>query len=328
MQLPPLVAARALAASEPILRSLRDVEPPALREAVEHLPRAGGKRLRPAVALLAAEAARPGDGAWERAMPVAVASELIHVFSLVHDDIMDGDSLRRGIPTVHAKWGEAVGILAGDALLAKAFEVLTDLDAPLVGPVVRLASEATRLLCAGQAMDMAFETADSLTPQDYLGMTTRKTAALFSLAAAGGAMVGGLAGNDVRPFRDYANALGIAFQLRDDVLDVTASASDMGKTAGKDVRSGKRTLLYIEARRLARGDDAAALARIVGKQDASDAEVARVVETYRSTGALATAEELTRAHGKRAEAALDTIPGSDAKRALVDLARWGATRNS
>lgn len=320
-----LVRERAARVEAPLLAALSDIDPPALRAAVEHYPRAGGKRLRPAIALLAAEAA---GGDWERAMPVAVAAELVHVFSLVHDDIMDGDTLRRGLPTVHARWGEPVGILAGDALLAKAFEALTALDARASQDAVRRASEATRLLCAGQAMDMAFEAREDVAPDDYLEMIQHKTAALFSFAASGGALVAGPDRAGVRPFQEWGLAFGLAFQLRDDLLDVTADAATLGKTAGKDVRAGKKTLLLLEARRRAQGADAATLARVVGKADAGADEVARVVDVYRRTGALGVVEDATREHAKRAEAALAPLPPSGARDALGALARWSATRGS
>jgi geranylgeranyl diphosphate synthase, type II len=198
-------------------------EPAPLHAAMRHLMFPGGKRLRPAFAIAACEAA---GGAPERALPIAAATELVHVYSLIHDDLpcMDDDDLRRGRPTVHVVFGEAVAVLAGDALLALAFEVLARAGAG-IAPEARLAALAelaaaagSRALVGGQAEDLAFP-AEGAAPAAIERVHERKTAALFAAAAAGGAWLGGASGALAERMRRFGVEAGAAFQIADDVLD-------------------------------------------------------------------------------------------------------------
>ncbi|HLE97500.1 MAG TPA: polyprenyl synthetase family protein [Candidatus Thermoplasmatota archaeon] len=343
--------------------SLGDISPPALRDAALHYPRAGGKRLRPAMALLACEAA---GGRREQALPFAVAVELVHVFSLVHDDIMDRDEMRRGRPTVHAKWGEPTAILAGDALLAKAFESVAQGPGSPEGRVRAILDLATstRVLCEGQALDMAFESRADVTVEEYRAMVRGKTGRLFELACrggayfAGGATAGGGSGGReapgaaresrpagreptrapdasgprggsperyVRPLEVYGAAFGEAFQVHDDLLDLTPAART-GKPFGSDLRAGKKTLVLLEGARLARGADADALRRVLGRRDASDVDVRDAARALEACGAVAAARRAVDEASARAEKALAALPATPASGLLLDLARWAATR--
>ncbi|HUT57443.1 MAG TPA: farnesyl diphosphate synthase [Phycisphaerae bacterium] len=202
----------------------------------------GGKRLRPAIVHLTHEALGPGEE--DLAARAAVAVELVHCYSLVHDDLpaMDDDVLRRGRPTAHVKFGQAMAILAGDALLTRAFGVLADSGRRLAGAVageLALAAGGAGMI-AGQVADMKL----CRLPAGQGGlrfMHERKTAALIRAAARMGAICGRAAGPEVQAVGDYGLSLGLAFQLFDDLLDATASAEAIGKTPGKDARAGKRT---------------------------------------------------------------------------------------
>ena len=207
----------------------------------------GGKRLR---AFLVLESARLHGIAAEHALPAAAAVEALHAYSLVHDDLpaMDDDDLRRGLPTVHVKWDEATAILAGDALQTLAFELLTD---PMLGPAARRITLVTGLAKAsgaegmvlGQALDIAAET--SAAPLDLAKITrlqSGKTGALIRFSAEAGAI---LAGADQRPLSAYAAGLGLAFQIADDILDVTGDAATTGKRVGKDAAAGKATFVSL-----------------------------------------------------------------------------------
>ncbi|MEI6099321.1 MAG: farnesyl diphosphate synthase [Alphaproteobacteria bacterium] len=211
----------------------------------------GGKRLR---GFLVLEAGRMLGVSAERSISAAAAVEALHAYSLVHDDLpcMDDDDLRRGQPTVHRKWDEAVAVLCGDALQTLAFELLT--DAALGSADVRLAlvlglakASGAEGMVLGQALDMAAETASDLTLADITALQAGKTGALIKFSAEAGAIIAGV---DRGPLRDYATALGLAFQIADDILDVTGDAAKAGKRLGKDAAAGKATfvsLLGLEA---------------------------------------------------------------------------------
>jgi farnesyl diphosphate synthase len=221
-------------AEEPVIR--------AMRYAV-----AGGKRLR---GFLVLEGARLHGLTTDQALPAAAAVEALHAYSLVHDDLpaMDDDDLRRGQPTVHVKWNEATAILAGDALQTLAFELLAE---PSLGPADRRIALVTGLAKAsgaegmvlGQALDIAAETADTpLTLDQITRLQAGKTGALIRFSAEAGAI---LAGADPKPLSAYATALGLAFQIADDILDVTGDAATTGKRVGKDAAAGKATFVSL-----------------------------------------------------------------------------------
>lgn len=216
---------------------------PTLAAAMRHAVLGGGKRLRPLLVIAAGHAFGASPSIVE---PAAVAVELVHAFSLVHDDLpaMDDDELRRGKPTVHIAFDEATAILAGDALQALAFEVLADapLDAERRIALVRELASASGLagMCAGQSLDMA---ATGLTV-DLAGLEhlhSLKTGALIRAAVRMGAIAAGAPLAAMPALDDYSSALGLAFQIRDDILDVEGDSNAIGKTAGKDVAQGKAT---------------------------------------------------------------------------------------
>ncbi|MFT4014304.1 MAG: polyprenyl synthetase family protein [Paracoccus sp. (in: a-proteobacteria)] len=272
-----------------------------LDEAMSNLPRGqladamryaclGGKRLR---AFLVMESARLHELRDRESLPVAVAVEALHAYSLVHDDLpaMDDDDLRRGLPTLHVQWSEATAILAGDALQSLAFGLLTD---PVIGPpdarlaLIRMFSDAVggRGMVWGQALDIAAETA--VEPLDLAAIKRlqgAKTGALIQFSAVSGAI---MAGEDHGPLSDYARHLGLAFQIQDDILDVIGEEAEMGKRLKKDDQANKATFVSLlglegaqeKARKLSRAAEAAlapygeaagnlrALARFVVERDA------------------------------------------------------------
>ncbi|MFN9643746.1 MAG: geranylgeranyl diphosphate synthase CrtE [Cyanobacteriota bacterium] len=225
--------------------SLGPEAPESLREAMRYSLLAGGKRLRPILCLAACELA---GGSTELALPAAVALEMVHTMSLIHDDLpaMDNDDLRRGRPTSHKMFGEAMAILAGDALLTRAFEMVA-LRSPgvsserllaVVGEL-SLASGAPGLV-GGQVVDLESEGKDvDLTTLEYIHL--HKTGALLRACVVCGALVGGASEDLLAALRVYARGIGLAFQIIDDILDVTASSEVLGKTAGKDLTADKTT---------------------------------------------------------------------------------------
>ena len=232
--------------------------PDALYAPVRYALDGGGKRIRPALTLLAARAFG-GEDAATRALPVALAVEVFHTFTLVHDDVMDGSPVRRGRPSVWAEWDVPTAILAGDLMMGLAYRLLDDADlAPDLARRVRDRFHAmVARLCEGQALDMAFETRADVTHEAYLDMIDGKTGALLQLALEAGAIAGGAdtaaAGALARAGRDA----GRAFQLQDDLLDLTADSADWGKPVGQDLVEGKRTALLLRAVEASASDAAA-----------------------------------------------------------------------
>lgn len=230
--------------------------PVRVAEALRYSVFAGGKRLRPVLALASAEAvasahATSPDDARALAMPAACALELIHTYSLIHDDLpaMDDDTMRRGRATSHVVFGEGLAILAGDGLLTEAFVLMarepSGLEhAPRKLRAIGLIAEAAGAcgMVGGQAIDLeATGAAGAMTPEDLRGMHARKTGALIRAAAGAGAVMAGATDADIRAIDAYASELGLAFQIVDDILDVEAASTALGKTAGKDAAAGKPT---------------------------------------------------------------------------------------
>ena len=221
-------------------------EPVAVHAAMRWSLFAGGKRLRPALVLATGEAfgARP-----DSLLNTACAFELVHTYSLVHDDLpaMDDDDLRRGRPTCHIRFGEATAILAGDAMQALAFQTIAEDDALDARVRVRLVAELARAagtpdgMVAGQSHDLSAESRDDVTAAELDLIHRRKTGALIAAAARAGALVAGAGERELQSIGDYAAALGLLFQITDDLLDVTATAEALGKTPGKDARAQKAT---------------------------------------------------------------------------------------
>ena len=221
-----------------------------LAKAMRYCILSGGKRLRPAILWMSAEAVSGGPGGVDMvaAERGAVAIELVHGYSLVHDDLpaMDDDVLRRGRPTAHVKFGEAMAILAGDALLTRAFGVLAEAPQKLAGALAgELACGAGAAgMIAGQVADMGLSpVAEGLEGVQHIH--ARKTAALIRAAARMGGLCGGADERSLLALSDWSQALGLAFQMMDDLLDVTASADEMGKTPGKDADAGKHSAVAV-----------------------------------------------------------------------------------
>lgn len=220
-------------------------EPRSVHSALRWSLFAGGKRLRPALLLATGRALGSPD---VRLIDTACALEMIHTYSLIHDDLpaMDDDDLRRGRPTCHIRYGEATAILAGDVLQTLAFQIIAQDEQLLLDSRVRVIVEVARAagtpygMVAGQAYDLEAESRD-VTPDELERIHRHKTGALIVAAVRSGALIAGASGFALESLTRYARALGLLFQITDDLLDVTATAEDLGKTPGKDVRSRKAT---------------------------------------------------------------------------------------
>ncbi|HJE89164.1 polyprenyl synthetase family protein [Rikenella microfusus] len=228
---------------------LDDTEPRGLYAPIRYILEDGGKRIRPLLCLMGADVY---GGEPEKALPAAVAVEVFHNFTLLHDDIMDKAELRRGRPAVHLKWGESGAILSGDAMLILAYRILQN-GTPVYGAgklpgLLEVFNRAAMEVCQGQQYDMDFETCDRpVTRDEYIGMIRLKTSVLLAAALEMGAVVGGASDAERRSLYDFGVNLGLAFQIQDDLLDTYGDAETFGKKIGGDIAAGKKTFLHIAA---------------------------------------------------------------------------------
>jgi geranylgeranyl diphosphate synthase type II len=227
------------------LDSLISQEKPAsLYEPIKYALNGNGKRLRPILLLLTTEVF---GGDVEKAIPAAGAIEILHNFTLVHDDIMDNDETRRGMPTVHNKWDTDVALLAGDGMVALAYQSLLRTSTERFAEIHKLFTECILELCEGQALDKEFEGRENVSMAEYIEMISKKTGCLLGMCARMGAVLAGENQEDISALRVYGESLGIAFQIQDDLLDITSSEKVLGKDFGSDIKSKKKTFLLIHA---------------------------------------------------------------------------------
>jgi geranylgeranyl diphosphate synthase type I len=307
-------------------RVLPEKEPKMLYRAVRHLPLAGGKRLRPLLVILSAESL---GGSSRDAIPFGLAVEMVHNFTLVHDDIMDRSLLRRKLETVHVKFGEATAIVAGDVLFAKAFEVLHELK---VKPEIfkrlnYLLIKSVEEICDGQQLDMEFERRKRVSEREYLSMIEKKTASLFLCATTGGAILAGGNEREIDALARYGRFFGLAFQIWDDCLDLYGEEEEIGKEIGNDIRNGKKTLILAHALSNAGESDREFLLSTLGNKDARSTTIKKVVEILTNTGSLDYAMERARDYARRAKESIENIlQESDSKNSLKELAEYAISR--
>ena len=223
-------------------------EPAQLYEPITYIMGLGGKRMRPALLLMACDLF---NGDVEAAIPPALAIEVFHNFTLMHDDIMDNAPLRRGKATVHSKWNQNVGILSGDVMLVEAYKLIMRVPENLLATTLSVFNQTAVGVCEGQQFDMDFETRTNVTIEEYLNMIRLKTAVLLGGALKIGALLGGAKNGDADNLYSFGENLGIAFQLQDDILDVYGDPDKFGKQVGGDIISNKKTFLLLKATELA-----------------------------------------------------------------------------
>lgn len=290
-----------------------------LYSAGAHLMTAGGKRLRPAVLLLSADAIRKGSS--DGLMPAALGLEMTHTFTLIHDDIMDRDAVRRGVPTVHTLWDESTAILAGDVLYAKSFEFLCMADADdkaKVRAVVMLARGCAEI-CEGQSLDMSFERRSDVTEAEYLEMVRKKTGALYAASAAIGGVLAGADPVQADALYHYGLNSGISFQIQDDLIDFLTPSDESGKDRASDIREGKQTLIAIKAREA--GIDLSAYRR-----DLTGSEINDLVRILEDAGVIEYVRKLALEKVETAKLALSVLPESEEKQLLLEMADFFVVR--
>jgi heptaprenyl diphosphate synthase len=310
-----------LALVEDGLREAASAPNPVLAEASHHLINAGGKRLRPALVLLAAQFGRPQD---DRVVPSAVAIELTHLATLYHDDVMDGAAVRRGVPSANARWGNAVAVLTGDFLFARASQILAGLGAE----AIRIQAQTFGRLVSGQR-------AETVGPQPgedpfthYFGVVTDKTASLYAAAGQFGGLLSGAPAEVTARIRRACEAWGVAYQLSDDLLDVASEAIQSGKTPGTDLREGVPTLPMLHALRSSRPSDARLAELLRAGELADPALHAEALGLLRAHPAMEMARADARRWAGTAKDEILALPDIPARAAFEALCEFVVERTS
>ncbi len=288
-----------------------------LTETSSYLIAAGGKRFRAMLVLLSGYFGDPTD---PRLIPGSVSIELVHLATLYHDDVIDEADARRGAPSANVRWDNTVAILTGDFLFARASELSTDLGTD----VCRLLARTIAVLCDGQIREVD-SSAKVDQPQDnYLQIIRRKTASLIATSCRLGGMLSDAAPEHIDILEEFGDALGMAFQLSDDIMDITATQLELGKEPGTDIREGVYTLPVLHA--LAEGEHREELARILSSGPPDGEFLDRTIDILRLDGSIAFAQEAVAAEVARAQGLARRLPPGPAQHALIQLAAFLAAR--
>lgn len=283
--------------------------PTTLYDAASHLIMHGGKRLRPYMLM---ETCQMMGGNAAQAVVVAGTVEMIHNFSLVHDDIMDNDDTRHGVDTTHKKYGSSLAILAGDTLFSKAYQTLAnaELSATVCASLVSQISDACVDICEGQWLDISMSTSDEIPPpSDYLLMIRKKTSALFEASCAMGAICANATSTDVENAAVFGQNLGIAFQITDDLIGVAGDSSITKKPVGNDIREGKKSLPILMALELAGSKDRDIIMRVFGNKQSTAEQTRNVVTIIQRLGIEDAVRSRAASYADAARRALKTYQG-------------------
>jgi geranylgeranyl pyrophosphate synthase len=306
-----MITGQELALVEQTLREALASEVGLLKMASEHIIRSGGKRLRPMVLLLSFRAVGGQD--LEQAVPMAAAMELLHTASLVHDDINDQGEMRRGQVTVNARWGNSLALLIGDFVFVKLLDLLVGQNAR----VMRIMADCCTAIVEGETLQMLHQGDTDMDDALYLRIVGLKTAALFEACGALGGVLGGGTEQEIAALGEYGMKLGIAFQIRDDTLDLIGEENAMGKPVRVDLDQGSLSLAVLHALKHTKGV----------LETLRSGDQARVVRMLSDTGALDYAAQRARTYAEEAIASLSVLPPSEARNELRRLADYAVVRD-
>ena len=314
-------------------------EPYGLYEPIEYTLAAGGKRVRPQLAMIASQLFGGKD---EEVLPAALALEVFHNFTLLHDDVMDKADVRRGRPTVHVKWNENTAILSGDQMLIEAYKLLSGVPADKLPKVLQLFNKMATEICEGQQYDVDFESQEQVAIDEYLKMIRLKTSVLLANALQTGAYIAGADERAQEVLYKFGIHIGLAFQIQDDILDVWGDPKTFGKAVGGDISCNKKTFVYLEAvrrlgdeamRRKIKGDEArpATEAKSLEKwysqvlEDNTE-KIAAVKEIFEQLDVRTACEKVVEDYTRKALALLEQLPQNEATEQLRQLANKLNTR--
>ena len=300
-------------------------EPYGLYEPIEYTLAAGGKRVRPQLAMIASQLFGGKD---EEVLPAALALEVFHNFTLLHDDVMDKADVRRGRPTVHIKWNENTAILSGDQMLIEAYKLLSGVPADKLPKVLQLFNKMATEICEGQQYDVDFESQEHVTIEEYLKMIRLKTAVLLATALKMGSYIAGANTEQQDMLYEFGINIGLAFQIQDDILDVWGNPETFGKAVGGDISCNKKTFVYLEAMR--RGGE-----RLEGERleewysqvlEDNTEKIAAVKEIFERLGVRPLCELVVDDYTNKALELLNQLPQNEATEQLRQLANKLTTR--
>ncbi|MBV2134898.1 polyprenyl synthetase family protein [Pseudomonas sp. MAP12] len=312
------VVADDFTAVDEIIRRRLTSRVPLVAKIGDYIVSAGGKRLRPLLVLLAGNALGQRG---ERLNLLAATIEFLHTSTLLHDDVVDKSSLRRGRSTANALWGNAPSVLVGDFLYARSFEMMVELGSL---PVMQVISQATRVIAEGEVLQLSKVRDASTTEEIYMEVIRGKTAMLFEASTHSAALLSGASAAQAEALRTYGDALGIAFQLVDDLLDYRGDAATLGKNVGDDLAEGKPTLPLIYAMREGTPEQAALVRKAIQQGGIEDLE--GILAAVEASGALDYTAQLARDYAARAIACLEALPPSEYREALVALTEFAVAR--
>ena len=300
-------------------------EPRELYAPIRYTLEQSGKRVRPVLFLMAYNLYKESV---EDALYPAVAMETYHNYTLIHDDVMDRADIRRGKPTVCAKWGDVPAILSGDTMLVLAYEFFAHVPAEKLPSMLALFTETAKQIGDGQQYDIEFETRDNVAEDEYLEMIRLKTSVLLAASMKLGGMLAGASDDDLENLYQYGEKMGLAFQLQDDLLDVYADQALFGKKIGGDICCNKKTFLLLTAMETADAESRAELLQWMMATNHDEEKIAAVTEIFTRLGVREASEVVMEEQTALALAQLDKLPQNDATETLRELAEKLATRKS
>ena len=300
--------------------------PPQLYSAASYLILHGGKRLRP---FLVTKSCEVLGGKIKNSMPAASAVEMIHNFTLVHDDIMDNDEMRHGVPTVHKKFGIPIAILAGDVLFSKAYQLISNsnLSVKSKNELVSKLAKACVDVCEGQLMDIKMAESKKIPSQsNYIKMIEKKTAALFDVSCAMGALCANAKKIDIQKLSSFGKNLGIAFQITDDLIGVMGDPKKTKKPVGNDLREGKKSLPIVLAITKSKGNDKKIILKSFGNPNASKKDIEKAVKVIRALGIEKLVRRQALQYSEKAKKSLESYSGKS-KKELINLLNFVVERS-
>jgi geranylgeranyl diphosphate synthase type II len=299
--------------------SVKKNSPFTLYDPLKYLLGSGGKRIRPVLLIFSCEAA---GGKMEDALNAGAAIELLHNFTLVHDDIMDCSDTRRGRQTIHKKWNENVAILSGDHLIGMAYTYLLDTKSDRLSEITKIFTEGIIEVCEGQSYDKEFEERKDVTVGEYLMMIGKKTAKMLEISAVIGAIIGNAGRDLTENFKVYANNIGIAFQILDDLLDINSTEAELGKRIGGDLVEGKKTYLLLKAAEtVSDKNDLSRIRQIIsdnGLKNPDDKSILEIKNIFQRHGIIDDAKKEIEKYTLIADSHLNSFPEGESK----DRMKW------
>ncbi|MBQ7996405.1 MAG: polyprenyl synthetase family protein [Paludibacteraceae bacterium] len=309
-----------------------DKEPKGLYEPIAYTLASGGKRIRPTLALTAAECIMNGGllsgDAIENTLPAALALEVFHNFTLLHDDVMDRAEVRRGRETVHVKWNDNTAILSGDQMLIEAYKLIARVPSDKVQRTLEMFNEMATGICEGQQLDMDFEHRSQVSIDEYMHMIELKTSVLLAYAMKIGGYIAGATPAQQEALYQFGLHIGLAFQIQDDILDVYGDPATFGKATGGDICCNKKTFLLLTALETADPESKAELLQWLMAAGQDEQKIAAVTAIYDRLGVREAGEAVMEGHTAEALAQLDKLPQNDATERLRELAERLVTRKS